>query len=385
MANTALEFARRGFVVLNMDMTGHGYSNGANGENGYDGPDALRYLRGLPFVDKTNIGLIGMSQGGFGPVTAAAQALPDGYSSIFFMESECTPPGVPLLAACQGLKNVAFNIGKATELGLMVLVPKGADAPNSPVLKPFFGTTSPIQPGRVYGSIADGSARILYQPYETHEASTDTTAAIGNAIDWMQRTLKGSRPLAPSDQIWPWKVLGSGAALLGAFLFLFAFGGWLLEQPLFRSLAEPAPRFAGFTGSGWWLAALVTTAVGPLLYLWAWTSVGLGGGFLVPNTLWPQTFTNVYMVWAAVVGVITIILIGVNHLVFTGKSGGNGVSYGLTWQDGGVRWPKIWKSLGLAAAIVVPLYLVLLLINSVWLVDFRFWVASLMPMNPARF
>src|SRR5678816_1873957 len=95
MANTALEFARRGFVVLSMDMTGHGYSNGANGENGFGGPDGLRYLRSLPTVDKNNIGLVGMSQGGFGPVTVAAQAIPDGYKSIFYMESECTAPGVP--------------------------------------------------------------------------------------------------------------------------------------------------------------------------------------------------------------------------------------------------------------------------------------------------
>jgi len=37
---------------------------------GFGGPDALRYVRSLPTVDKNNIGLLGMSQGGFGPVTA---------------------------------------------------------------------------------------------------------------------------------------------------------------------------------------------------------------------------------------------------------------------------------------------------------------------------
>lgn len=385
MANTALEFARRHFVVLNIDMTGHGYSSGANGENGYDGPDALRYLRTLPFVDKANIGMIGMSQGGFGPVTAAGQALPDGYKSIFYMESECTPPGSPVLDPCKGLKNVAFNVGKATELGVMVLVPKGSEAPNSPVLKPFFGTTDPIRAGQVYGSIAEGTARILYQPYETHEASTDTTAAIGNAIDWMQRTLQGGRPLPPSNQIWPWKVLGTGAALVGAFLFLFSCGGLLLRSPLFASLAEPAPEYHGFTGSGWWIAALITTALGPLLYLWVWQTAGLGGGFSTPNTLWPQTFTNVYMVWSVIVGIIAVLLIFINHRFFTGKNGGTGVSYGLTWDGQGLVWAKVCRSLGLAIAILVPLYLLLLLINSMWLVDFRFWIVPLMPMSPVRF
>ena len=384
MSNTALEFARRGFVVLSSDMTGHGYSNGANGENGDGGPDALRYLRTLPTVDKDNIGLIGMSQGGFGPVTAAAQAVPDGYKSIFYMESECTAPGSPNLQPCQGLKNVAFNIGTATELGIMVLVPKGSDAPNSPVLKPVFGTTDPIQPDQLYGSIPDGTARILYQPKETHPESTDSPVAIGNAINWMQMTLDGSNPLPPSNQIWPWKVLGTTAAFIGAFLFLFGFGSQLLRTRLFALLVEPVPIFRGFTGAGWWIAALITTALGPLLYLWVWENVGLGGGFLAPNAIWPQNFTNIYMAWAVIVGLIALALIFVNHRFFTGSRGGTAVQYGVAWEERGLVWGRIWLSLALALTITATLYVILLLINSIWMVDFRVWVVALMPMSPLR-
>ena len=72
MDNTALEMARRGFVVVSADLTGHGSSDGANHENGCGGPDVLTYVRGLRLVDKTRIGLLGMSQGGFCAVTAAA-------------------------------------------------------------------------------------------------------------------------------------------------------------------------------------------------------------------------------------------------------------------------------------------------------------------------
>jgi uncharacterized protein len=385
MANTALEFARRGFVVLSMDMTGHGFSNGANGENSWGGPDALRYLRTLPTVDKANIGLVGMSQGGFGPATAAAQQIPDGYKSIFYMESECTLPGSPNLAPCQGLKNVAYNIGTATELGIMVLVSKGSDAPNSPVVKPVFGTSDPVVPGQLYGSIADGTARMLYLPHETHPQATDWPVAIGNVIDWMQMTLDGGNKLTPSNQIWPWKLFGTAAALLGAFLFLFALGGQLLRSRLFASLAEPVPAFRGFSGAGWWVAALITTAIGPLLYLWVWQSVGLAGGFLAPNPLWPQNFTNIYMVWGVIVGLITVALIWLNHRFFTAKLGGSTVSYGLAWEHQGVAWNKIWQSLVLAVAVLTPLYILLLIINSVWLVDFRAWVVSLMPMSPVRF
>ncbi|MBI4789806.1 MAG: alpha/beta hydrolase [Chloroflexi bacterium] len=385
MANTALEFARRGFVVLSADMTGHGYSNGANGENSHGGPDALKYLRSLAVVDKNNLGLVGMSQGGFGPSTAAAQAIPDGYNSIFYMESECNAPGNPNLTPCKGLKNVAYNIGTATELGIMVLVNKGSDAPKSQVVQAVFGISETVQVGKLYGSTDNGTARILYQPHETHPQSTDWPIAIGNAIDWMQRTLKGSKNIPPSDQIWGWKFLGTAAALFGAFLFLFAMGALLLQTSFFASLAEAVPAYKGFTGIGWWIGALITTAVGPLLYLWVWQNIGTGGGPLPPNGLWPQNFTNVYMVWSVIVGTIAIILILVNHFVFTKKQGATAVNYGLAWEGKGLDWGKIVKSLFLAICILFPLYLLLLFINSVWLVDFRAWVVALMPMSPIRF
>ena len=268
MSNTALELARRGYVVLSVDMSGHGFSNGANGENNYGGLDALKYLLSLGVVDKENIGLVGMSQGGFGPVTAAANAMPDSYNSIFYMESECTPPGSPDISPCVNLKNVAFNIGKVTELAGMVLIGKGTDAPVSPVIQPVFGTTDPIVEGKIYGSIEDGTARILYQPWEDHAGSTDAPAAIGNTIDWMSKTLKGGSGLPSSNQIWGWKLFATSAALLGAFLFIFAMGSLLLKTTYFKPIVDPVPEYKGLKGINWWIGALITTAVGPLLYVW---------------------------------------------------------------------------------------------------------------------
>ena len=71
----AIEFARRGYVVLSLDQTGHGYSQGAAFSNGFGGPDGLRYLRSLPMVDTRQIGLEGHSMGGW-TVLAAAAAMP---------------------------------------------------------------------------------------------------------------------------------------------------------------------------------------------------------------------------------------------------------------------------------------------------------------------
>ncbi|WP_293908465.1 alpha/beta hydrolase family protein, partial [Sphaerochaeta sp. UBA5836] len=93
MANTALEFARRGYVVLSMDMSGHGRSTGKNLDHGAGGPAGLSYLKSLPNVDTENIGIVGMSQGGFAAAMGAITSDPQGYSSVFFMESELNAPG----------------------------------------------------------------------------------------------------------------------------------------------------------------------------------------------------------------------------------------------------------------------------------------------------
>jgi dienelactone hydrolase len=86
----AIELSRRGYVVLAMDMTGHGYSGGIVGTDGFGGPAALRYLQSRPFVDKARIGMEGHSMGG-GPVMAAAAEQPDGYRAIVL---EGSTPGL---------------------------------------------------------------------------------------------------------------------------------------------------------------------------------------------------------------------------------------------------------------------------------------------------
>ena len=75
----AIEFARRGYVVLALDQTGHGYSDPPAFANGFGGPDGLAHLRSLDFVDKNNIGLEGHSMGGW-TVLAAAAAMPNDYN-----------------------------------------------------------------------------------------------------------------------------------------------------------------------------------------------------------------------------------------------------------------------------------------------------------------
>lgn len=383
MEQTALELARRGFIVLSADQLGHGSSNGANQDAGCGGPATLSYLQTLPGVDTARIGLVGMSQGGFCAATSAALAQPDGYSSVFYMESQPGQPGSVDATPLKGIRNAAVLVGDWTELPGLIAVGRGADAVVSPALQAFFETSDPIEPRRVYGSIEDGTARILYTEWEGHASSTDSPTSIGDAVEWMQKTLTDGSGLSPADQIWPFKLVGTSLALLGGILFLFAGGSLLLRTRAFAGLVRAVPEYRGLRGAGWWIGALITTALGPLLYLAVWKNM-----FFTPaigaSTLWPQNFTNIYMAWGLLVGVIAWALIALNHFVFTRRTGGDFAAYGVTEHTGGIAWGKVGTAILFTVAVMAPVYLILTFTDAVWLMDFRSWVVTLPPLTPAR-
>ncbi|MDR2900421.1 MAG: hypothetical protein LBV20_02720 [Treponema sp.] len=386
MANTSLELARRGFIVLNMDQVGHGDSTGSNGAGNYGGPDGLAYLRSLPNVDKNNIGLVGMSQGGFGVVSSAVRAFPDGHTSAFYMESEYTNPGSMDMSGSENLKNAAFNWGLVSELNVMIFTDTGSQAPVSPVYQPIFGTTDPIVPNRIYGSIEDGTARILYQPFENHNLSTDAPMAIGNAIDWMQQTLQGEAELDPQDQIWGWKLFGTIAAFFGALLFVFPFGYLLLQTKLFKPLVMEVPEYKGFKKGPWWVGAIFTTAIGPLILGWTWIrSSAFGNGFFPPSTLWPLGMVNPMALWNIFLGIITIVFLGINFIVYGKKNGISLYHHGVTEKNGGIAWDKVGKSFIFAVCVILPIYLIVLYFAKARLIDFRlFFIAAFSPLNLNR-
>src|SRR5262245_53941591 len=139
----AIEYARRGYVVLSLDQTGHGYSGGFAFGNGFGGPDGLKYLRSLDFVDVQNIGMEGHSMGG-GSILAAAKAYPDGYKSMV-LEGSATqtlfsPPGDPRFP-----RNLAVVFSRYDEFStLMWGVGRAQDVATSKKLKGVFGAEGDV-------------------------------------------------------------------------------------------------------------------------------------------------------------------------------------------------------------------------------------------------
>jgi pimeloyl-ACP methyl ester carboxylesterase len=351
----AIEFARRGYVVLSLDQTGHGYSGGLAFSNGFGGPDGLRHLRSLPMVDKNQIGLEGHSMGGW-TVLAAAAAMPDAYQSMVL---EGSSTGAPF--AQEGSetwpRNLAMVFSRYDEFSeLMWGVDRALDTPNSPKLQSLFGTSSTVIEGKIYGSIEQGTARVLYQPNTTHPGDHLSRDAIGRATDWFAKTLSGGTARDSNDQIWYWKEFGTGIGLIGFIMLILSAFDALVRLPLFQSLRK-SPSFLGNTmDRKWWQMFVVNSILPALIFFPAFIAASL----LVPASAWlPQSITTQVATWALLSAALTL-LIG-------------------RWSKPTaiVETPKWLLCLLIAAATVGIGYLSLVFVDLVFGTDFRFWVVAI--------
>jgi len=364
----AIEFARRGYVVLALDQTGHGYSDPPAFANGFGGPDGLAHLRGLDIVDKDNIGLEGHSMGGW-TVLAAATAMPNDYKAMVL---EGSSTGKPFAAEGTATwpRNLALVFAQYEEFStLMWGVERARDVTQSPKLWALFGTSSAVEPGKIYGDIAQGTARVLYTPAMTHPAEHISQEAIGYSLDWFAKTLQGGTPRPAGDQIWLRKEIGTLIAFIGFVALLIGVFDGVLEAPLFSHLRLPdiadgtMPAHVASSGGRWTAALLLSAFIPALTY---YPAFALAGTFVTPSAYLPQGITNQIMVWAIINALIALAL-----MPFAPKRA----------SRAGIIGPSIL----IAIATVIVGYAALWLADLAFKIDFRFWIVALKLMSAKQF
>jgi len=188
LSSFGLELSRVGFVVLCLDLPGHGGSYGSINQGQQDpalGIDvAVNYLSDLSCVDSTQIGLIGHSLGA-GAVRAANTKLSNVQSSVLigggvgaaaigpeYGSFNATYPKNVLVII--GKYDVLFNITELTNKDLLCL----------------FNTSRTIQQDVLYGDPNSQTTRELIVPQTTHLFESLDPSVIRQTVIWMQQTLK---------------------------------------------------------------------------------------------------------------------------------------------------------------------------------------------------
>jgi dienelactone hydrolase len=211
MSAFGLELSRSGFVVLCLDLPGHGGSDGSINQDQNDLTlgivAAVSYLNSLPYVDGTQIGLIGHSLGA-GAVRAANLKLTNIQASILI--------GGGVGQAVSGTEYGAFN--RSYPKNVLIIIGQYDclfDITNltDKELLVLFNTTKPIKPGVLYGDFQTQTARELITPKTTHLFESFDITAINQSKIWMEQSLKNGQ----SEQlglIYPFREIAQTTALL---------------------------------------------------------------------------------------------------------------------------------------------------------------------------
>jgi pimeloyl-ACP methyl ester carboxylesterase len=367
----AIEFARRGYVVLALDQTGHGFSDPPAFSAGFGGPAGLEYLQALDYVDVDRIGLEGHSMGGWA-VQMAAAAMPEGYRAMVLAGSSTGTFGAPAGSATSP-RNLLLIFSRFDEFSaLMWGSETAAGIKQTDKLKTLFGTHEPVVVGRDYGDKATGTARKLTMPAVTHPGDHLSTEAVRDALDWFdstlgQNTARNDQSIASKAQIWYWKELATLAALMGLVMLVFP----LLELSLQYFGQDLQPVAARSTGAGVSKLTLGSMILIPILTFFPLQN--LADVLLPANGFLPQQITNGVLLWAWGNALLTLVMLGVTHRL-TGAPG-------LAESGLMLKSKQVPAILTTAAIVFASLYL-LVYLADIWLtVDMRFWVIALKAMS----
>ena len=385
----AVEYARRGFVVISVDNLGAADGEFRNAYGSMGIPTAfMNYMLTLNYVDKENILASGHSMGG-GMAYALALNFPENVPTVI---SSNAVNGMNPTSGMGGPNEGGFD-------GNMLIINGTADKMNENVsslekAEELFnlngGEISGLEIGKLYGSFEEGNA-MQYDLIQgqIHEAAFINHDHIAAHLDFAQKSISAPNPIDSGNQIWQYKdVLG----LLGMLIFASAvvlFALMLVEQiPFFASIKQPLPQNLGLRGPGLAISVVCAT-VFPVLCL------RFGGFGLVDlfgsraenlKPIFSLRFTNIALATVLALNIFGFIMLFVYWFTDAKKHGSNIRELGLT-SEGSTKidWVLIGKSLLLAVLAIIVGWTYLALQGAVFGTDFYCLFFGFKPIATLKF
>lgn len=311
----AVEFARRGFVVLSVDQFGAGDSDQFMEKWGFGdgcltdvGEQFYQYLVTLNFVDQDNVIAAGHSMG-----CTPARALGAKYGAKAILSaSPATSVTEEFLTYWDN-----YNGGLLTVTGDVETTPEKFAASNLELLqkRPGFETADSLALDTLYGSFEEGNA--FYASLDTeriHEAAFVSQETIQKLV-WFAQEAVDQVPnyIDASDQVWMYKDYIGLAGIFAFGAFICAVSVFLINfVPAFSIVCQPMPRNIGLRRGGF-----VVSAVCGVLFPWIVLKTGSFGLLTTKNKnsmnygIFNFTYSNVAfytVIGLSILGFLTFIL-----------------------------------------------------------------------------
>lgn len=410
-----VELSRRGYVVMAIDMYGHGNSDAIPAEEwanrGTGMYDAVEQIAALPYVDRDNIGVTGHSNGAR---AANWSVLEDNkkskedqlISSVLLIANDAmytNDSGEPLYYAMRNDEQEYANVYGTRDVGIIAaqydefffrsVTDDGSITPpreyiNTDYAQSFlnFGVDPKVEGEQrtvdtFYTKEIDGELvkRTIHTPNQIHPWNHFSPTVVGNTIDYFEETIGAPNKIDSSKQIWQYKVFFNFLGLIGFFVFIVSFTKVMLDTSLFQSLKASKEKVAGNVPKGvgkvwFWGGLIVSTIISGWSYLalYNWSVENL------PNFL-PQLPVFYIGVWSLVMGLVTLVILFLSYKLFN-------KGQGMDLRETGVviSLKTLGKTILLAILVAVAAFSLVFIADYFFKTDFRIWVLAIKAFTPDK-
>ncbi len=416
-----VELARRGYVVISLDMTGHGSSD-ANFDPAANivvaiensGMEAcVEWLMTQPYVDMNKIGITGHSQGGRACGWTLQHLIRAGHGD-YVKASLFQANSAGLVAVLDEFKGLPENLVVGTIMckydEFSIVRDKSYDYLPSDQAKNIVRASYPgfsgaaVKDGMFYTSRGETTvdtaagktlgtrASIIYWPPIIHPWAHFSWRCSTFNTEFFYASLgipSGASYMGPNNQIWWLKEFFNLVGLIGFFLLLIPAAGLLLKLPVFKPLAANGEKTrninlpelrGGKNHFAFWASGILVIFFSAAIFQPLYSGSRFGNTIWPMTQLYPQTTTNTIALWTVGCGVVGLIILLAfwAFRYFANRKNGDAVIPNPFEAARLDSVGQFFRTLLFALTVIFVLYAVVWLQYAIWKTDFRIWTFAVM-------
>lgn len=402
-----VELSRRGYVVMSIDMYGHGNSEIISPKDwpnrGTGMYDAVELMATFPYVDKEQIAVTGHSNGARAAnwSVKADNKKPKEkqlISSVLLIANDAmytNNENEPIYWSLRsenpeytnnyGSRDVGIIAAKYDEFFFRSKKENGGHTvPRNYIETEYaqsflnFGsnqiqTWAERENANFYEKGIEGekAIRVIYTPNQIHPWNHFSAAVVENTLNYFEKSIGAPKKIEAANQIWQTKVFFNFLGLIGFGIFIVSFTKVMLNTKLFNSLKAVKEasinKQPDFKGKLWfWGSSLLTAVIAGLSYLklYNWTQVN--------RPLFFNQIPTYYIgVWSTVMGIAITIIMVLFYNFYAKKNGFDLKANGII-----LSFKNLIKTIALAFTVIVASFSLVFIADYFFKTDFRIWVLA---------